>query len=67
MSEVKRKFATILATDCVSFSKHMAENEEATLSSLNSCRAIIDDYIEQSDHIPVPIKLNRILLLFYQF
>ena len=45
MSEVKRKFATILATDCVSFSKHMAENEEATLSSLNSCRAIIDDYI----------------------
>lgn len=47
MSEVKRKFATILATDCVSFSKHMAENEEATLSSLNSCRAIIDDYIEQ--------------------
>jgi adenylate cyclase len=47
MSEVKRKFATILATDCVSFSKHMAENEESTLSSLNSCRAIIDDYIEQ--------------------
>ena len=47
MSEVKRKFATILATDCVSFSKNMAENEDATLSSLNSCRSIIDDYIEQ--------------------
>ena len=47
MSEVKRKFATILATDCVSFSKHMAENEEGTLSSLNSCRSIIDDYIEK--------------------
>ena len=47
MSEVKRKFATILATDCVSFSKHMAENEEGTLSSLNSCRSIIDEYIEK--------------------
>ena len=47
MSEVKRKFATILATDCVSFSKNMAENEEGTLSSLNSCRTIIDEYIEK--------------------
>ncbi len=47
MSEVQRKFATILATDCVSFSKHMAENEEGTLSSLNSCRSIIDEYIEK--------------------
>tara|TARA_B100001057_G_scaffold6728_1_gene6121 strand:- start:303 stop:2096 length:1794 start_codon:yes stop_codon:yes gene_type:complete len=47
MSLVERKFATILATDCVSFSKYMAENEEATLSSLKSCRDIIDDYIKQ--------------------
>ena len=47
MSEVQRKFATILATDCVSFSKYMAENEEGTLSSLNSCRSIIDEYIEK--------------------
>ncbi len=47
MSEVQRKFATILATDCVSFSKHMAENEEGTLSSLKSCRSIIDEYIEK--------------------
>ena len=47
MSEVQRKFVTILATDCVSFSKHMAENEEGTLSSLNSCRSIIDEYIEK--------------------
>ena len=31
MSEVIRKFSTILATDCVSFSKNMAENEEGTL------------------------------------
>ena len=47
MSEVKRKFATILAADCVSFSKNMAENEEGTLSSLNSCRKIIDEYIDK--------------------
>ena len=47
MSEVKRKFATILATDCVGFSKHMLEDEEATFESLNSCRNIIDSCIEK--------------------
>ena len=47
MSDVKRKFATILATDCVSFSKHMLEDEEATFESLNACREIIDTLIQQ--------------------
>ena len=42
MSDVKRKFATILATDCVGFSKHMLEDEDATFESLNACRQIID-------------------------
>ena len=45
LSEVKRKLATILATDCVGFSKHMHENEEKTLQSLNLCREIIDPII----------------------
>ena len=47
MREVKRKFATILASDCVGFSKHMLENEEKTLDGLNACRKIIDAYIEK--------------------
>ncbi len=47
MSDVKRKLATILATDCVGFSKHMQENEEKTLESLNSCREIIDPIIKK--------------------
>lgn len=47
MSDVKRKFATILATDCVGFSKHMLDDEEATFESLNACRQIIDTFIEQ--------------------
>ena len=47
MSEVNRKLATILATDCVSFSKHMQENEEKTLASLNACREIIDTIIKK--------------------
>ena len=47
MSDVKRKFATILATDCVGFSKHMLEDEEATFESLNACREIIDTLIKQ--------------------
>ena len=47
MSEVKRTLATILATDCVGFSKHMQDNEERTLESLNLCREIIDPIIKK--------------------
>ena len=43
----ERKLATILATDCVNFSKHMEENEELTLTNLNECRKIIDDVIAE--------------------
>ena len=45
MSQVKRKLATILATDCVGFSKHMEAQEEKTLISLKACRDIIDPLI----------------------
>ena len=45
----ERKLATILATDCVNFSKHMEENEELTLSNLNECRKIIDEIIAKYD------------------
>ena len=41
----ERKLATILATDCVNFSKHMEEAEEKTLRNLNECRKIIDEKI----------------------
>jgi len=47
LSQVKRKLATILATDCVSFSKHMEEQEEKTLESLKACREIIDPLISK--------------------
>ena len=47
MSQVKRKLATILATDCVGFSKHMEAQEEKTLISLKACRDIIDPVIEK--------------------
>ena len=47
MSNIKRKLTTILAIDCVSFSKHMEQHEENTLSSLNKCRSIIDKKIEE--------------------
>ena len=45
----ERKLATILATDCVNFSKHMEENEELTLTNLNECRKIIDEIIAKFD------------------
>ena len=47
MANVKRRLATILATDCVGFSKHMTENEELTLENLKACRAIIDPLIKE--------------------
>ena len=47
MESTKRRFATILATDCVGFSKHMSENEVNTLESLKACREIIDSFIEK--------------------
>ena len=47
MSEVKRKLATILAADCVGFSKHMETQEEKTLLSLKECRDIIDPVINK--------------------
>ncbi|MDC1133760.1 adenylate/guanylate cyclase domain-containing protein [Alphaproteobacteria bacterium] len=47
MSNIKRKLTTILATDCVGFSKHMEAQEEKTLNSLKSCRDIIDPMISK--------------------
>ena len=47
LSQVRRKLATILATDCVSFSKHMETQEEKTLESLKACRKIIDTLINK--------------------
>lgn len=46
MDRVRRKLATILATDCVGFSAHMEVDEVATLESLHACRSIIDPIIE---------------------
>ena len=45
MKDTERKLATILATDCVSFSKYMEDSEEKTLRNLNECRKIIDNKI----------------------
>ncbi|MGY9001318.1 MAG: adenylate/guanylate cyclase domain-containing protein [Rhodospirillales bacterium] len=47
MAKANRKLATILATDCVDFSKHMEAEEELTLDSLKSCRQLIDPLIEE--------------------
>ena len=47
MKKVKRKLATILAADCVDFSRHMESREEETLENLNACRKIIDAFIDE--------------------
>jgi|GEM_PF-4553785 len=38
-----RRFAAILAADVVSFSEHMARDEERTLARLRDCRQILND------------------------
>lgn len=47
MPDVQRKLATILATDCVGYSKMMAENEQDTLANIKSCRSIIEKTIQE--------------------
>ena len=47
MARANRKLATILATDCVDFSKHMESEEELTLNNLQLCRQLIDPLIEE--------------------
>tara|TARA_Y100000588_G_scaffold359127_1_gene417885 strand:+ start:752 stop:2650 length:1899 start_codon:yes stop_codon:yes gene_type:complete len=47
MARVNRKLATILATDCVDFSKFMETQEELTLANLTACREIIDPILEE--------------------
>ena len=48
MSKVKRKLTTILATDCVGFSRRMEEDEELTLENLKACRSLIDPLVKDS-------------------
>ena len=47
MPKINRKLATILATDCVDFSKFMESQEVLTLANLTACREIIDPIIEE--------------------
>ncbi len=42
-----RKLATILAADCVNFSKLMDSNEELALHNIKVCRGLIDPIIEE--------------------
>ena len=43
-----RKLATILAADCVGFSKLMDKNEELTLQNIKKCRNLIDPIITEN-------------------
>ena len=47
MAKVNRKLATILAADCVDFSRYMETQEELTLANLTACRDIIDPIVEE--------------------
>ncbi len=46
---IKRKLTTILAADVVGYSGMMAANEEATLRTLKTYRAVIDESIARHD------------------
>jgi class 3 adenylate cyclase len=44
---VKRKITAILAADVVGFSRLVAEDEEATLGRLTTCRSVFDDLVSR--------------------
>ena len=46
-SRPTRKLATILAADCVGFSRLMDNNEELALGNIKKCRNLIDPIIEE--------------------
>ena len=46
-TKLTRKLATILAADCVGFSKLMDVNEELTLQIIKVCRSLIDPIIKE--------------------
>ena len=46
-SRPTRKLATILAADCVGFSRLMDSNEELALENIKKCRNLIDTIIEE--------------------
>ena len=46
-TKLTRKLATILAADCVGFSKLMDVNEELTLQNIKVCRSLIDPIIKE--------------------
>jgi len=48
-STAKRKLTTIIAADVVGYSKMMAANEEATLKTLQTYRAVINELVEKHD------------------
>ena len=46
-TKLTRKLATILAADCVGFSKLMDVDEELTLQNIKACRSLIDPIIKE--------------------
>ena len=47
--EIQRKIAVIFATDVVSYSKSIENDEEGTIKTLRVCRKILDDLFQEHD------------------
>ena len=60
-----RKLATILAADCVGFSKLMDKNEELTLQNIKKCRNLIDPVITENGGRILPFKTTEILEIMH--
>ncbi len=50
---VERKLVAILAADIAGYSRLMHEDEEATLATLSSHRAIVDSLVQALQRVPV--------------
>ncbi|MFT5417883.1 MAG: adenylate cyclase, partial [Gammaproteobacteria bacterium] len=64
MTDAKRRIAAILSADVVSYSRLMGSDERATLSALNSSRAVFREHISAHDGRVVDTSGDSVLAVF---
>ena len=64
MAEARRKLTAILSADVVSYSRLMGADEQATLNTLNTYRAVFREHISSHDGRVVDTAGDSILAVF---
>ena len=62
--DVRQKLAAILAADVVGYTRLMADDEPATITSITECRTIFADHIEANGGRVVDMAGDSVLAIF---